>query len=104
MPQFITVAKAESFKSGDRIVVEIGERYIAVFMVGGNFYAIEDVCTHDDGPLAEGELNAADLIVECPRHGAQFDLTTGRSLSLIAPRPVATFPVRVENGDVQVEV
>jgi 3-phenylpropionate/trans-cinnamate dioxygenase ferredoxin subunit len=69
----------------------------------GRFYAIEDRCTHDDGPLAEGELLGCQ--VECPRHGARFDMETGRALTLPAVRPVAAFPVRVnEAGELEVDL
>ncbi|HRE49533.1 MAG TPA: non-heme iron oxygenase ferredoxin subunit [Aggregatilineales bacterium] len=102
MPEFITIAAAADLKSGERIVVEVKDHYIAVFNVGGTYYAIEDICTHDDGPLAEGELT--EYVIECPRHGAQFDIRSGKNLSLIAPRPVARYEVRVENGQVQIAV
>lgn len=100
MPDFITVANKADFESGDRIVVEVRGHYVAVFMVGGNFYAIEDVCTHDDGPLAEGELYG--LEIECPRHGARFEITTGKAMSMPATQPVPRYEVRVVGDDVQV--
>lgn len=67
---------------------------ILVVNCEGRLYAIEDRCTHDDGPLAEGRL-VDGCQVECPRHGARFDAATGRALTLPAIRPVASFPVRV---------
>jgi 3-phenylpropionate/trans-cinnamate dioxygenase ferredoxin subunit len=74
---------------------------VAVFRVQGNYYAIEDVCSHDDGPLAEGELVGCQII--CPRHGARFDLKTGEALSLPAYRPIEVFPVEVKDGRVLIE-
>jgi len=100
MAEYTTVANKDDFASGDRIVVEVAGKYVAVFMVGGTFYAIEDICTHDDGPLAEGELNGTEI--ECPRHGARFDIKTGKVLSMPATQPVTTFPVRLEGDDVQI--
>ncbi len=100
MADYITVTKIAELKPGERTVVEIDEHYIAVFNVGGTYYAVEDVCTHDDGPLAEGELDGT--VIECPRHGARFDLKTGAVLSLPAIKPVPHYEVRVEGDEVQI--
>jgi 3-phenylpropionate/trans-cinnamate dioxygenase ferredoxin subunit len=70
--------------------------------VDGEFYAIQDRCTHDDGPLGDGEL--WDEIIECPRHGAQFNVKTGEVVTLPAVLPIATYPVRVEGNDIKVSV
>jgi 3-phenylpropionate/trans-cinnamate dioxygenase ferredoxin subunit len=67
----------------------------------GRFYAVEDVCTHDGGPLGEGILEGC--AIECPRHGAQFDIRTGEVLRAPAYLPIKTFPVRVENGAIEIE-
>ena len=80
-------------------MVEIDGALIAVFNIDGQFFAIEDVCTHDGGELACGEVDG-DVII-CPRHGARFSLATGEVLSPPAYEGVATFPVRVERGIVQ---
>jgi 3-phenylpropionate/trans-cinnamate dioxygenase ferredoxin subunit len=77
---------------------------IGVFNCAGTIYAIEDRCSHDDGPLVEGRLHEDRCAVECPRHGSEFDLRTGRPLTLPAYEPVETFPVHVEDGIVKVEV
>ena len=103
---FETVAKAADLPAGERIIVELDEIWIAVFNVDGSYYAIEDQCTHDGESLAEtGEmLQAGDNpIVECDRHGATFELKTGKPTSP-ALMPVRRFPVRVEGDDVQVNV
>jgi 3-phenylpropionate/trans-cinnamate dioxygenase ferredoxin component len=102
MPEFVTVASAAEFNSGDRIVVEVNNHLIAVFKVGDSFYAIEDICTHDDGPLAEGDLHGTEI--ECPRHGARFDITTGRVLSFPAITDVPWYAVQVIGDAVQVKV
>lgn len=98
---FVTVAQADDLPSGARIVVDVDNVWVAVFNVGGSFYAIEDLCTHDDGPLAEGDLIG--LTIECPRHGATFSLETGKA-TLPAVQPVARYAVQVEDGAVQVDV
>ena len=83
-----------------RIVVDGVE--VLLCNVDGTFYAVEDVCTHDGGPLDQGELE--DCRIECPRHGAQFDVTTGAALTLPAVVPLPTYGVRVEGDDIFVEV
>lgn len=105
MAGFVTVATVDQLPSGERIVVEIEEMYVAVFNVGGNFYAIEDVCTHDEGPLGEGKIhdNGDNPKVECERHGATFELKTGKP-TFPAVVPVARFLVRVEGDEVQVNI
>jgi 3-phenylpropionate/trans-cinnamate dioxygenase ferredoxin subunit len=102
MPDYVTVAKTSHIPPGERAVFEIDGLYIAVFNVGGTYYAIEDVCTHDDGPLAEGDLYEYEI--ECPRHGARFDIRTGKVLSMPAVTDVSWFPVRVEGDDIQVAI
>ncbi len=105
MAGYVTVATVDQLPSGERIVVEIEEMYVAVFNVGDIFYAIEDVCTHDEGPLGEGKLHADEENpkVECDRHGATFELKTGKP-TFPAVVPVARFPVRVEGDEVQVNI
>jgi 3-phenylpropionate/trans-cinnamate dioxygenase ferredoxin subunit len=102
MPNFVTVAKTNEIPPGERDVFEIDGLYIAVFNVGGTYYAVEDVCTHDDGPLAEGDLYGYEI--ECPRHGARFDIRTGKVLSMPAVIDVPWFPVRVEGDKIQVAI
>jgi 3-phenylpropionate/trans-cinnamate dioxygenase ferredoxin subunit len=96
------VAKASEIKPGGMKVVEAGGVRIAICNVDGTFYAIEDVCTHDDGPLGEGTLDGCE--VECPRHGARFDVRTGAVTRMPAIVPVKAFPVKVEGDQVLVEV
>ena len=102
MAEWFTVAQSEALGPGERDVFDVEGYYIAVFNVGGTYYAIEDACTHDNGPLAEGELDGIEI--ECPRHGARFDLRTGEALSLPAVTPAKRFEVRVQDGAVQVLV
>lgn len=98
--EYKTVASVSEVPPGERIVVEIGRRWIAIFNVDGQYYAIEDRCTHDDGPLAEGDLH--ECIIECPRHGASFDIRTGKVLSAPALIDVPAFVVRVTDGEIQI--
>jgi 3-phenylpropionate/trans-cinnamate dioxygenase ferredoxin subunit len=85
-------------------IVSAGEITIGVYNLNGELYAIEDRCSHDDGPLAEGDFDCEEGYAVCPRHGAQIDIRTGDPLSLPAVLPVDTFPVRVEDGVVKVEI
>ena len=100
MAEYITLAATSEIPPGERAVFEINDHYIAVFNVDQKYYAIEDVCTHDNGPLAEGELTGT--TIECPRHGAQFDITTGKVLRFPAVVPVPRYDVRVLEGEIQV--
>lgn len=102
MSHFVTVAKTAEIPPGERDVFNVEGIFIAVFNVGGTFYAIEDVCTHDDGPLVEGDLEGYEII--CPRHGARFDIRTGKVLTMPAVIDVPWFPVRVEGDDIQVDI
>jgi 3-phenylpropionate/trans-cinnamate dioxygenase ferredoxin subunit len=101
----VTVCPAAELAAGDVRLVEHGERKIGVFRCAdGDLVAIEDRCSHDDGPLAEGEFDAEACTVECPRHGSLFDLRSGRPKTLPAYVPVDTFEAREEDGNVMLEV
>ncbi len=97
MTGWVRVAGCAELLPGEFRVVWDGDTSIAVYNIDGQWYAIEDRCTHDDGELAGGERHGFEI--ECPRHGARFDLRSGVALCAPAYLPVATFPVRVE-GDV----
>jgi len=100
-----TVCRLDELPPGEMRLVEVDGRKIGVFHADdGELYAIEDRCSHDDGPLAEGEFDAAACTVECPRHGSLFDLRSGRPKTLPAFQPVETFDARVEDGEVKLEV
>ena len=99
------VCKLADLPAGGMRLVEVDGRKIGVFHCDdGSFHAIEDRCSHDDGPLAEGEFDPAACTVECPRHGSLFDLTNGKPKTLPAYRPVDTYDVLVDAGDVKLEL
>ena len=102
MAGWLTVAREDEVPPGQVNVVASGTRRLALCNVNGQYYAIDDVCTHDGGPLDQGELDGEEI--ECPRHGARFDVTTGRATCMPAVIPVKTYQVRVEGGEVQVNV
>jgi 3-phenylpropionate/trans-cinnamate dioxygenase ferredoxin component len=100
----IAVCPAAELPDGTMRLVEHEGRKIGVFNCEGSLYAIEDRCSHDDGPLAEGEFDEDTCTVECPRHGSLFDLRSGKPMTLPAYVPVETFPVLVEDGVIKLEV
>ena len=102
MAGWLTVAREGEVPAEQVKVVTAGGRRLALCNVNGQYYAIDDVCTHDGGPLDQGELDGIEI--ECPRHGARFDVTTGRATCMPAVVPVKTYDVRVEGGEVQVNV
>jgi 3-phenylpropionate/trans-cinnamate dioxygenase ferredoxin subunit len=104
MPELIDVCSLSELPPGERRIVEWEDYEIGVFNCGGEFLAIEDRCSHDDGPLAEGEFDRERCTVECPRHGSLFDLRTGAPKTLPAYVAVETFPVRVEGDTIKLEV
>jgi len=100
----IDVCSVAELKPGERRLVEWEDLEIGVFNCEGTLYAIEDRCSHDNGPLAEGEFDPDRCTVECPRHGSLFDIKTGRPLTLPAYVPVDTFPVIIEDETIKLEV
>ena len=103
MPE-LDVCPVEELPPGEVKSVHAGPVSLGVYNLGGELFAIEDRCSHDDGPLCEGEFDPETGVVVCPRHGATFDIRTGRPLTLPAYEPVAVYPVRVVDGIVKVEV
>jgi 3-phenylpropionate/trans-cinnamate dioxygenase ferredoxin component len=101
MSEWVDVARATELGPGSWCTVDVDGTQVAVFNVDGDYYAIEDVCTHDGGILTGGTVDGQE--VTCPRHGARFSIVTGEALGPPAYEPVATFPVRVEAGTVQVK-
>ncbi|HVN69947.1 MAG TPA: non-heme iron oxygenase ferredoxin subunit [Candidatus Binatia bacterium] len=96
------VAKLSEIASGTTRRVVVGSTELLLCNVGGKVYAIEDVCTHDGGPLDQGELEGEHVV--CPRHGATFDVRTGDALTLPAVLPLMTYDVSVEGDDVFVDL
>jgi 3-phenylpropionate/trans-cinnamate dioxygenase ferredoxin subunit len=97
---FVTVAKVGEVPEGGCKIVRVDDQSVAIFLVAGAYYAIDDVCTHDGGPLAEGPLEGH--VIECPRHGARFDVRTGAVLAPPAIVPVPTYAVRVEGDNIRI--
>ncbi len=100
--QLIQVASVADIPEGEAKVVAVGDLHVALCKVNGEIFAIEDLCSHDDGPLGEGTL--VGTTIECPRHGARFDVRTGEVSRMPAAFPVRTFPVKTEDGQVLIQM
>lgn len=102
MSDFVKVAKVDDIPDPGKLTLEVGDALVVLFHVDGQFYCLDDVCTHDGGPLGEGRLH--DHAVACPRHGAQFDIRTGRPLTMPATVATLTHEVKVDGEDVYVRI
>jgi 3-phenylpropionate/trans-cinnamate dioxygenase ferredoxin subunit len=98
------ICAVDDLPPGEKRLVELDDLEIGVFNCNGQMFAIEDRCSHDDGELVDGELDAEECSIECPRHGSRFDLKTGNPMNLPAYVPIDTFPVVVQDGVIRVEV
>jgi nitrite reductase/ring-hydroxylating ferredoxin subunit len=102
MASFVTVATTDELTPGQGRLVQVHDKRIALFNIGGRYYAIDDECPHRGGPLSEGELEGAAVV--CPWHGAIFDLATGEVTRFPATSGVSTYAVRVEGGEIAIAV
>ncbi len=100
--QFLQVARVDEIPNGERLFLEVGSQPIVLFNIAGDFYAIGDMCTHDDGPLGDGKLDGFQVI--CPRHGARFDVSTGQALRPPAVAPTPSYPTRVVDGIIEIGI
>ena len=100
----LDVCPVEELPPGEVKIVRAAQISVGVYNLYGAYFAIEDRCSHDDGPLCEGEFDPETGVVVCPRHGANFDIKSGRALTLPAFEPVEVFPVRVVDGLIKVQV
>jgi 3-phenylpropionate/trans-cinnamate dioxygenase ferredoxin component len=98
--KFYPIVRVEDLPNGERLFVEIGRHQIVVFNIAGQFFATGDVCSHDNGPIGDGELDGFEII--CPRHGARFDLRDGKVLSLPALIDIPAYPVQIKDGMLEV--
>jgi 3-phenylpropionate/trans-cinnamate dioxygenase ferredoxin subunit len=97
---FYEIAPADDLPNGERLFVEIDDKQIVIFNIAGDFYAIGDVCTHDDGPLGDGDLEGFHVV--CPRHGAEFDVRTGEAIQMPAVVDIPAYPIRVVDGMIEI--
>jgi len=100
--EYLDIGPLTDLPSGGRIFVEVEGRTLVIFNIAGALFAIADVCSHDDGPVGEGDL--VDFAITCPRHGAEFDVRTGKVLKMPAVVDIPAYPVRVVEGIIQLGV
>jgi 3-phenylpropionate/trans-cinnamate dioxygenase ferredoxin subunit len=93
---FVEIAPVDKLPAGERLFVDVSGKSIVIFNLAGKLYAIGDVCSHDNGPVGDGDINENEII--CPRHGARFEIRTGKATSLPAIVDIPAYPLRVENG------
>ena len=100
--EFLDIAPASELPNGERLFIEVEGKSIVIFNIAGQFFAIADICTHDDGPLGDGDLEGYNIV--CPRHGGEFDVRTGKAVQLPVVVDVPAYPVKVLDGMVQVGI
>lgn len=102
MPDFHPVAKVDEIPDSGKLLVECEEQLLVLFRVDGQYYCLDDVCTHDGGPLGEGELVGCEIA--CPRHGAKFDIRTGKALTMPATQDTRSHEVQVDGDQISVRL
>jgi 3-phenylpropionate/trans-cinnamate dioxygenase ferredoxin subunit len=98
--EYLEIVPADQLPEGERLFIELAGRSVVIFNLAGKLFAIGDVCTHDQGPVGDGEIEEAEII--CPRHGARFDIRTGKATSLPAVVDIPAYPVRVMDGMIEI--
>jgi 3-phenylpropionate/trans-cinnamate dioxygenase ferredoxin subunit len=98
--QFVEIAPVADLPNGERLFVEIEGKSLVIFNIAGQFFALGDICSHDDGPVGEGDLEGFNIV--CPRHGGEFDIRDGKVVQMPAVVDIPAFPVKVVDGMIQV--
>jgi 3-phenylpropionate/trans-cinnamate dioxygenase ferredoxin subunit len=97
---YLEIIPSDQLPDGERIFIEVEGKAIVLFNLAGKLFAIGDVCSHDNGPVGDGEIEETEII--CPRHGARFDIRSGKATSLPAVKDIPSYPVRVVQGMIQI--
>ncbi len=100
--EYVEIAPVSELPNGERLFIDVGDLSIVVFNIAGQYYAISDVCSHDGGPVGEGDLDGFNII--CPRHGAEFDIRTGKVMKMPAVVDIPAYPVRMVDGMIQLGI
>jgi len=98
--EYLEILPADQLPEGERIFLEVAGRSIVIFNLAGSLFAIGDVCSHDNGPVGDGEIEETEII--CPRHGARFDIRSGKATSLPAVKDIPAYPMRVVEGMIEI--
>jgi 3-phenylpropionate/trans-cinnamate dioxygenase ferredoxin subunit len=104
MSEFVPVANVNEIADPGKLLVEIGERLVVLIRAAGHFYALDDVCTHDGGPLSDGPLDPQQGTIACPRHGAKFDVKTGAAVSMPATKATKAHDVKLMGEQILVRL
>lgn len=104
MSAFIPVATKAEIPDPSSLLVEVEDQLIVLIHAAGHFYALDDVCTHDGGPLSDGPLDASEGSLACPRHGAKFDIKTGAALTMPATKPTRSHEVQIQGDQILVRL
>ena len=100
--EFLEIAPMSELPNGERLFIEVEGKSIVIFNIADQYFAIADICTHDDGPLGDGDLEGYNIV--CPRHGAEFDVRTGKVMQMPAVVDVPAYPVKVVDGMIQIGI
>jgi 3-phenylpropionate/trans-cinnamate dioxygenase ferredoxin component len=100
--EFLDIAPASELPNGERLFIEVEGKSIVVVNIAGQYFAIADICTHDDGPLGDGDIEGYNIV--CPRHGGEFDVRTGQAVQMPAVVDIPAYPVRVTDGMIQLGI
>jgi len=100
--EYLEIAPADQLPEGERLYIEVSGKQIVIFNLAGKLFAIGDICSHDNGPVGDGEIEENEII--CPRHGGRFDIRTGKATSLPAVVDIPSYPVRVVEGRIEIGV
>ncbi len=98
--EYVQIAPAEQLPPGERLFIEVEGKSIVIFNMAGEIFAIGDICSHDNGPVGDGEIEGDEII--CPRHGGRFDVRTGKATSLPAVVDIPSYPVRLTDGMIEI--
>jgi 3-phenylpropionate/trans-cinnamate dioxygenase ferredoxin subunit len=104
MSEYVPVAKTSDIPDPGKMLVEVGERLVVLMHAAGHYYALDDICTHDGGPLSEGPLDPVACTIACPRHGAKFDIRTGAALTMPATKATAAHEIKVDGNQIFVRL
>ena len=98
--EFLEIASLSDLPNGERLFIEAEGRSLVIFNIAGQFFAIGDICSHDDGPVGDGDIEGFNIV--CPRHGGEFDVRTGQAVQMPAVVDIPAYPVKVVDGMIQV--
>jgi 3-phenylpropionate/trans-cinnamate dioxygenase ferredoxin component len=96
--EYVEIAPVSQLPDGERLFVDLGDKPIVIFNIAGQFFAIGDVCSHDDGPLGDGVIEGNHIV--CPRHGAEFDVRSGKAVAMPAVIDIPAYPVQIREGNI----